>query len=341
MTSWLFFVLLCGFGLCATVEPPGDGESDTQFRSLQSILDMLSPEPEGAPLHSAAIELNSRTMSRVSNGKWIVLFFSPNCLRSRQAVSTLGHLSEYLSSRGFSVAQVDAAKHVETANRFFIFSFPALKMFRDGLVIPFDRSPTKPAIVDFVSRGHQKQPSFAFPSEPSVLLKFSEEDLELITTSFLPSSPRFLVMFYAPWCLMSQAFLPFFDAWATELTRQHKDLKIAMFDGGSSYQSDRFAVQGFPTIFLFGEGNMVTFHGNRTAEALHSFVSTGFDSASVLRLPASRSWFEKLTRVMEVLSKDARGVWKFQKGVSLLIYLMGVVVGGLSWARVRSLIRTG
>jgi len=72
-----------------------------------------------------------------------------------------------------------------------------------------------------------------------------------------------MVEFYAPWCGACQALTPEYAAAATELKGLAALAKIDATEEGDLAQ--KYEIQGFPTVFLFVDGEMrKTYEGERT-----------------------------------------------------------------------------
>ncbi|XP_062015162.1 protein disulfide isomerase-like 1-4 [Rosa rugosa] len=80
-----------------------------------------------------------------------------------------------------------------------------------------------------------------------------------------------LVEFYAPWCGHCQALAPEYAAAATEL--KGGDVVLAKIDATEENElSQEYDVQGFPTIFFFSDGVHKPYTGQRTKEAIVTWI---------------------------------------------------------------------
>ncbi|XP_004295031.1 PREDICTED: protein disulfide isomerase-like 1-4 [Fragaria vesca subsp. vesca] len=80
-----------------------------------------------------------------------------------------------------------------------------------------------------------------------------------------------LVEFYAPWCGHCQALAPEYAAAATEL--KGGDVILAKVDATEENElSQEYDVQGFPTLFFFSDGVHKPYTGQRTKEAIVTWI---------------------------------------------------------------------
>jgi len=89
----------------------------------------------------------------------------------------------------------------------------------------------------------------------------------------ISENPLLLVEFYAPWCGHCKRLEPEYEQAATIL--KEKNLHIAKVDADDSTNAalrDRFDIRGFPTLKLFTNGVPSDYEGDRTADAIVSFM---------------------------------------------------------------------
>jgi len=89
----------------------------------------------------------------------------------------------------------------------------------------------------------------------------------------ISENPLILVEFYAPWCGHCKRLEPEYESAATIL--KEKNLPIAKVDADDSTNAplrERFGIRGFPTLKLFKNGVPSDYEGDRTAEAIVSFM---------------------------------------------------------------------
>lgn len=84
-----------------------------------------------------------------------------------------------------------------------------------------------------------------------------------------------LVEFYAPWCGHCKQLTPIYKKLAKKFD-DNDDILIAKMDSTAN-EVESVKVQGFPTIKLFrkGDNKVIDYNGERTLEALSTFVSSG------------------------------------------------------------------
>jgi protein disulfide-isomerase A1 len=90
-------------------------------------------------------------------------------------------------------------------------------------------------------------------------------------TSFLKSNRFVMVEFYAPWCGHCQALAPEYAAAATEL--KEENVALAKIDASEENElSQEYDVQGFPTVYLFVDGEHMPYNGQRTKDAIVTWI---------------------------------------------------------------------
>ncbi|KAH9615672.1 hypothetical protein KSS87_005755, partial [Heliosperma pusillum] len=82
-----------------------------------------------------------------------------------------------------------------------------------------------------------------------------------------------MVEFYAPWCGYCQALTPEYAAAATKLKETGSDVILAKVNAIDEPQlGDEFKVGSFPTIYLFTDGQHTPYDGQRTKDAIVSWL---------------------------------------------------------------------
>uniref|UniRef100_A0A915ETN3 Protein disulfide-isomerase n=1 Tax=Ditylenchus dipsaci TaxID=166011 RepID=A0A915ETN3_9BILA len=84
-----------------------------------------------------------------------------------------------------------------------------------------------------------------------------------------------LVEFYAPWCGHCQKFESKYKQFATKWKSEQPNLVIAKFDATANDPPEKYAVEGFPTIYFAPAGKKdkpIKYSGNRDLNDLEKFV---------------------------------------------------------------------
>ena len=87
-----------------------------------------------------------------------------------------------------------------------------------------------------------------------------------------------LVLFYADWCGHCKQFKPIWKETADEINKGGKKIMISVDVGGkdteSSKLSEKYGVDGFPTVIIFSNGSKSkSYDGPRTKEGLIAALS--------------------------------------------------------------------
>lgn len=100
----------------------------------------------------------------------------------------------------------------------------------------------------------------------------------------LAANPMMLVEFYAPWCGHCKKLEPEFSAAAEVLSASDPAVPLAKVDATEAKKlAEKYAIQGFPTLFWFNNGEKSEYGGGRTKDTIVSWVlkKSGPPSASV------------------------------------------------------------
>ncbi|TVU29713.1 hypothetical protein EJB05_21293 [Eragrostis curvula] len=128
---------------------------------------------------------------------------------------------------------------------------PWLKDYTDGILAPYVKSDPIPVVND--------QPV-------KVVVANSLHDV------VFNSGKNVLLEFYAPWCGHCQKLAPILDEVAVSL-QNDEDVIIAKMDATTNDVPPDFTVEGYPTLYFYSSGgNLLSYEGGRTAEAIIEFI---------------------------------------------------------------------
>ncbi|XP_048497202.1 protein disulfide isomerase-like 1-3 isoform X2 [Beta vulgaris subsp. vulgaris] len=90
---------------------------------------------------------------------------------------------------------------------------------------------------------------------------------------FISNTKNIMVQFYAPWCGYCKKLVPEYAAAATELKEGGFDVVLAKVDAIQETElADKYKVDGFPALFFFTDGAIKSYEGDRTRDAIVSWL---------------------------------------------------------------------
>lgn len=109
-----------------------------------------------------------------------------------------------------------------------------------------------------------------------------DEDVYVLTEknfdSVIKAHKVILVEFYAPWCGHCKTLAPEYAAAAKELKKEDPPIRLAKIDATiQEGLAKRFEVQGFPTIFLFKNGEKKEYDGPRSSSGIVEYMKREAD----------------------------------------------------------------
>jgi len=119
--------------------------------------------------------------------------------------------------------------------------------------------------------------------------------LEISEGSFneiLGGKTEYFIDFYAPWCGHCQRLAPELDSLAGKVPalaseKKPREIIVAKIDGPSNPKADsRFGISGYPTLYLFKDGNMYEYTGSRNADAMFRWLKFGWKRSKGMTIPA-------------------------------------------------------
>ncbi|CAL5357055.1 unnamed protein product [Camellia sinensis] len=131
---------------------------------------------------------------------------------------------------------------------------------------------------DFENYDDFEVPSSGFDHEDEAYSQQPEiDDKDVVVlkesnfSDFVESNRYVMVEFYAPWCGHCQALAPEYAAAATEL--KGGAVALAKVDATEESElAEEYEVQGFPTVYFFVDGQHKPYNGQRTKEAIVTWI---------------------------------------------------------------------
>lgn len=240
-----------------------------------------------APTSDVVQLTSSNFKNKVLGADGIVLveFYAPWCGHCKSLAPAWEKAATSLKGI-VTVAAVDADTHKDLAQQYGIQGFPTIKVFGIGKS-PVDYQGARDAkpIVDFalqqvkslaLERLNGKSGSKKSSSKKDKDTSGPSASVVLTSSNFektvLESQDTWLIEFYAPWCGHCKKLAP---EWKTAAKNLQGKVKLGQVDCEAHKDlGEKYDIQGFPTILLFGSDktNPKHYEGARTAGAIESYA---------------------------------------------------------------------
>uniref|UniRef100_A0A336KFI3 CSON002835 protein n=1 Tax=Culicoides sonorensis TaxID=179676 RepID=A0A336KFI3_CULSO len=273
----------------------GEFKFDVNVREADKIVEFMKdpkeppppppPEPAWEDEPSEVVHLNDENFKPFLKKKThvLVMFYAPWCGHCKRTKPEFVKAAEkFVDDPRIELAAVDCTKYQALCGVYNVKGYPTIKYFnylknvRDysggRTEADFVKFLSDPDAAETVDNTPKEEPFGDFPGVEKVLIlsetNFDEE---------IKKYDQVLVMFYAPWCGHCKRMKPDFAKAALMLeTEQLTGSKVAAVDCTVHRKlSERFQIQGFPTMKLFEKGQLsAEFDGKRTADAIVDYLKT-------------------------------------------------------------------
>lgn len=231
------------------------------------------------------VVLNEGNFDQTSKGTWFIKFYAPWCGHCQALVPVWDELSEAIGD-SVHIAKVDATDQTTLGSLFDLSGFPTLRLLDSGRMYDYSGSRSLEALKAFALGGFKDQPSTPIPqsSGESDVIVLTDDNFDAEVGALKAGSEgTWFIEFYAPWCGACKALTPTWEKVATELKGV---VKIAKLDVTNSTKvKERFAINGFPTLFLFSNGRQYEFKGSRLFPQIVEWAKGGWKETRSMPVP--------------------------------------------------------
>lgn len=160
------------------------------------------------------------------------------------------------------------------------------------------------------------------------ILVSSSEVVELTDFTFdktvlAPDAGVWFIRFYAPWCGHCKALEPVWKEAAEKLKGQ---VHFGDVDATSEFGlAQRFSIRGYPTLYLFSEGNYYAFDGSRKVESLEDFSLHLFHTKPAIPVP--RMPLRIFALAEKYTSKANIYLYQHPLLTSIILFCIGLIFG--------------
>lgn len=229
-------------------------------------------------------ELTGKTFKKTTeSGNYFVKFYAPWCGHCQTLAPTWEKLAESLDSdKSVNIAKIDCTTNRDTCSEFEVKGYPTLLWIQDGkkaAKYQGDRSAEdlKKFIAKMTGAGSEPEEK---PEEKKKEEEKGKAPVVILTADTFDNSisrDYTLIKFYAPWCGHCKHLAPTWDQLAVKMV-SNPSVKIAKVDcteNDNRPLCSKEGVSGFPTIFLYHDGEKVTeYEGNRSLDDMANFIKT-------------------------------------------------------------------
>ncbi|XP_038077413.1 protein disulfide-isomerase A4-like [Patiria miniata] len=245
-------------------------------------------EPEVTE-EDGVLVLTSDKFDDVVKNKDIILveFYAPWCGHCKSLAPEYAKAAQTMKKADPPVlfAKVDATAEADLAQRYEVTGYPTLKIFRKGEASNYEGPRDEAGIVRYMKE--QSDPNWEPP--PEAVMTLTSENFDEIVNQAGP----ILVEFYAPWCGHCKRLAPELEAAAGVLKDDDPPISIAKVDATEEKDlATRFGVSGYPTLFIFRNGEKSEYKGPREKRGILEYMrKQAGDSSEHLASPKALKQF--------------------------------------------------
>jgi thiol-disulfide isomerase/thioredoxin len=216
--------------------------------------------------------------SMVSGGDAVVMFYAPWCGHCKTALPEIKAAAADMKKAGVKVGTIDSVANAEAATKYGVKGFPHTAYFSGGKPTAehnaFPR--TAESFVEFAKTKGASGAAVAAAAGAATTDAAPKEPADMAELEKIMSSPKAVVMFYAPWCGHCTKTKPQFGAATAAMKAACPGLEVALVNGDADAMKPALAkydVPHFPLIRAFANGKKTAdYKGDRSKATFVDFA---------------------------------------------------------------------
>ncbi|XP_052091657.1 protein disulfide-isomerase A5-like [Mytilus californianus] len=252
--------------------------------------------------------------------KILAMFYAPWCgFCKRMKPDFSAAATELKGKVALAGIDVDKPHQMPLRAEYNITGFPTLYYFENGKKkFLYGGENNKDSIIEWLN---DPKP----PAEKKKEAEWADEESDVVHLTdstydeYLQNNPSVLVMFYAPWCGHCKQMKPEYTETASKMKEQNIVGTLAAVDATQHKTvSDRYKIQGFPTVKYFKDGEFAFDLNERTGAKILEFMKDPKEPPPPP--PPEAKWEEVESDVLHLNDENYKSILKKKKHALVMFY---------------------